>query len=761
MTASAAQWTAARGAEFRAPEFEPPGKLTERDLAMFARIGVGPELLKAARVERVTDKGARERFGIQGPVSRSMAGIMFPYYSHITGNRVTARVRRDNPEVEGGQAKNKYMSAYGDGRHLYFPPQTKELLANPATPIVLVEAEKSSLALTAWAQRTGRDLLAVATGGCWCWRGRIGKTESATGQRVDVEGPLPDLAVCDGRTVFILFDANAETNSKVREARRELAAELRKRKCQVKICELPQIENVNGPDDLIGARGDAALQSVLDNAAEGDIGIALKDWPEPEPLGEELPPVPPFDAGLLPASLRLMVEDVTDRMQTPPDFAAVVAVATLAGLCGRRALMQPKERDSSWTVTPNLWGGIVAGPGMMKSPLVGIVTAPARALEADWRAEYADAQREYEVAQKRAKLDYVVWQEDYKRARKNKQSLPAEPELDVSEPSQRRLIAVDATPEKLHDLLAGNPAGIFVLWDELSGWLAGLERQGRESERAFYLACWSGDTPHGIDRIGRGSIHVEHCCVSLFGGIQPARLRAYLADALRDGPSNDGLIQRFQLLVWPDTKQEWAYRDRAPNAGAMKAAENVYRRITEMSAENPLRLKFAPDAQALFIAWLTDLEARLRADDTSPFMLAHLSKYRKLMPSLALLFALADESLQSVGLHHAQQAADWCDYLSHHARRVYASRISPERLAAISLSRKFSRGWKRDSGTFTIRDVYSNDWSGLGTPEEARAAVRVLEDAGWVRAEQYKPETGRPSEVYAINPKIGGSHADD
>jgi putative DNA primase/helicase len=488
------------------------------------------------------------------------------------------------------------------------------------------------------------------------------------------------------------------------------------------------------------------------------MALPIDEWPEPEPLGEELPPVPPFDAGLLPASLRPMVEDVTDRMQTPLDFAAVVAVATLAGLCGRRASMQPKERDSSWVVWANLWGGIVAGPGMMKSPLVGIVTAPARALEADWRAEYADALREYEATQKRAKLDYAVWQEDYKRAKKKEQPLPTEPELDVSEPSQRRLIAVDATFESLHQLLAANPAGVFVLRDELSGWLASLERQGRESERAFYLECWSGDTGFTIDRIGRGSIHVEHCCVSLFGGIQPARLRAYLADALQDGPSNDGLIQRFQLLVWPDIKPDWKYQDRAPNAGAMQAAENVYRRIAGMSADNPLRLQFAPDAQALFVAWLIDLETRLRADDTNPFMLAHLSKYRKLMPALALLFSLADGSLEAVGLHHAQQAADWCEYLAHHARRVYASRISPERLAAISLARRLTKGWKRDSGTFTIRDVYSNDWSGLGTPDEARAAVQVLEDAGWVRPEKPKSDTGRPSEVYAINPKIGGAH---
>jgi putative DNA primase/helicase len=483
-----------------------------------------------------------------------------------------------------------------------------------------------------------------------------------------------------------------------------------------------------------------------------------KDWPKPEKLGEELPAVPPFDAGLLPASLRPMVEDVADRMQVPLDFPAMVSVAVLAGLCGRRATIQPKERDSSWSVVPNLWGGIVAGPGMMKSPVIATITSPARALEGDWRASYAEAQREYETAQELAKLDSAIWAESYKKAAKRQQAVPTKPEIEVIAPSQRRLIAADATFESLHNLLSENPAGIFVLRDELSGWLAGLERQGRESERAFYLEAWSGDSGFTIDRIGRGTIHVEHCCVSLFGGIQPARIRGYLADALRDGPTNDGLIQRFQLLVWPDIKHEWSYRDRTPDAGAMGAAEGVYRRIAGMSEENPLRLKFASDAQALFVEWLSDLEARLRADDVSPFMQAHLSKYRKLMPALALLFSIADGSLEVVGLRHAQQAADFCDYLEPHARRVYASRISPDRLAAIFLAQKLTKGWKRESGAFTVRDVYQNDWSGLGTPEEVRAALRVLEDAGWVRPEKRKCDTGRPSEVYAINPRIGGAH---
>lgn len=240
--------------------------LIDRDVQLFAAIGVQIDLLVEARIERVTDRDAREFFGIQGPVSKNMAGIVFPYHSHITGQRVTARVRRDNPEFEGDKPKDKYISAYGDGRHLYFPPDARQKLQEPSTPIVLVEAEKSVLALTAWARRTSTDVIPVGMGGCWGWRGRIGKTVGINGERVDVEGPLPDMAVCEGRTVYLLLDSNVATNSKVQAARNALVRELDRRGSTVRLCHLPEEPGINGPDDYIGAHGDDALAKILDSA---------------------------------------------------------------------------------------------------------------------------------------------------------------------------------------------------------------------------------------------------------------------------------------------------------------------------------------------------------------------------------------------------------------------------------------------------------------------------------------------------------------
>ena len=105
------------------------------------------------------------------------------------------------------------------------------------------------------------------------------------------------------------------------------------------------------------------------------------------------------------------------------------------------------------------------------------------------------------------------------------------------------------------------------------------------------LQAWNGDTGHTIDRIMRGTVHVPACCMSLMGGIQPGRLRSYLADALADGPGNDGLMQRFQILVWPDTHSDWTYVDRAANSE--ESIARILRTLLELDAETPARFKFA------------------------------------------------------------------------------------------------------------------------------------------------------------------------
>jgi hypothetical protein len=245
--------------------------LLNSDLGLFARLGISDEMLVRAGIERVTDREARDKYGITG--SGDMSGIVFPYVDPHDGRRVTARLRRDNPEMDSGELKRKYMSAFGDRRHLYFPPGSDELLPDPSVPLIFVEAEKSSLALTSFAERVGRKILAIAMGGCWGWRGRIGRVENPRGVRVDEMGPLPDLACAgSGRKIVVLLDANVRTNPQVQQARRALQIQLIKQGADVSIAELPATEGVNGPDDFIGTAGDAAMLAIIEAACTKNDG---------------------------------------------------------------------------------------------------------------------------------------------------------------------------------------------------------------------------------------------------------------------------------------------------------------------------------------------------------------------------------------------------------------------------------------------------------------------------------------------------------
>src|SRR5262249_34478682 len=147
---------------------------------------------------------------------------------------------------------------------------------------------------------------------------------------------------------------------------------------------------------------------------------------------------------------------------------------------------------------------------------------------------------------------------------------------------------------------------------ELAGWFATLDTKGHERERPFFLEAWNGDCSYTIDRIGRGTLYVEHLCISVFGGIQPARLQDYLRDAVNGGGADAGLAQRLQVLVWPDQETEFRNIDRKPNAAALAAVEAVVRRVARMSPAEPFCTRFSPEAQELFDVWRMELETRLR-----------------------------------------------------------------------------------------------------------------------------------------------------
>lgn len=483
---------------------------------------------------------------------------------------------------------------------------------------------------------------------------------------------------------------------------------------------------------------------------------AAECWPQPTPLPDSLPPVQQFDMELMPKALRGWVEDVAHRMQCPPDFAAVGAIVGISSLIGARSVVQPKEHDE-WRVVPNLFGLLVGRPGVMKSPALGEVLKPLERLQ---RTEVEAWKAAHDAWLLDAKLAELQGADNEKKAKGLASKDPAaarvllQPMEVVAEPEARRYIVNDATVEKLGELLQVNPWGTLMYRDEIYGLLTSMDKQGQEGARSFYLQSYDGNQGYTFDRIGRGTVHIPRVCLAIIGGIQPGRLQEYVRGAVSGGSADDGLLQRFGLTVWPDTHGVFQHVDQQPDGVAKEAAYAVFDRVAEMqpaSDAEPHVWKFDAAAQALFVGWRKSFEQELKSGDLHPAMESHLSKYRKLIPALALIFAVIDtpDSGHTVGQAELIRALAWGDYLRSHAVRMYSAATTPEVTGAASLLKKILGGSLGDE--FTPRVVAQKGWAGLNTPDLVRKAADVLETFDWLRHEKQKT-AGRPSERYIVNP---------
>jgi putative DNA primase/helicase len=327
------------------------------------------------------------------------------------------------------------------------------------------------------------------------------------------------------------------------------------------------------------------------------------------------------------------------------------------------------------------------------------------------------------------------------------------------EPSSKRYIANDTTVEKLGELLRDNPS-VLVCRDELQGFFAGLERHGQESARSFYLEAWSGDAPFKVDRISRGSIRIPRACVSVLGGIQPGPMGSLMREIQRNSRSNDGLLQRFQVAVWPELSNRFELIDNEPDKEIWRQTVELFENLAgpgndvETIDGSIPYLRFAEDAQNTFSKWLEEHENRLRNEELPECLEAHLGKYPSLVPSIALILHLAESQIGPVGFDSTARAIAWAKYLEAHAKRLYAPLTGADFVSAKALASKLKS--KALPARFKQRDVYRKGWAYLSTPDEARVAIEILEDHEWIQSEalDHAATGGRPSTSYKINPLI-------
>jgi len=491
-------------------------------------------------------------------------------------------------------------------------------------------------------------------------------------------------------------------------------------------------------------------------------------WGELKGIPDPLSKVDAFNFNLLPDSLRPWIQDISERMQCPPDYPAIGAMVTLSAVVGRAVGIKPKAYDD-WLVVGNLWGFAVGRPSAMKTPALSEALKPLKRLEVEERERYESNLEEFSIDVEMMKLTAEQISKNAKAAIKKgdnaaaREMLAQASEEEISAPNRKRFIVYDATIEKLGELLNENPNGLLLFRDEISGWLKTLDREDKANDKEFWIESFGGLGSYTYDRIGRGTIDIQAITTSVLGGIQPAKLQPYIMNNMAGGSYDDGFIQRLQLAVYPDQNGTWKYIDRYPNKNAKEDAFSVYDAIAnkikwpEADDEEIPYIRFSEEAQSLFIEWMTELEMELRSGELHPVMESHLTKYRSLIPSLALIIHIAELAaseqfnLESVSKSALIKALHWGEYLRTHAERIYGIGLNSDRTAARLILNKIQQGKLGDG--FTTRSLSRNGWSGLSDNNTIKEALLLLEDFNYIQGVEITSKT-KSSIQYQINPAI-------
>jgi putative DNA primase/helicase len=493
-----------------------------------------------------------------------------------------------------------------------------------------------------------------------------------------------------------------------------------------------------------------------------------KDWPEPKPLPNGLAPVDPFSMEFLPDKLVPWIDDIANRLQCPPDYVAVAATTALGAVIGRRAGIKPQAK-TDWVEVPNLWGMFIGRPGMLKSPAMTEALKPLHHLEAlaaqDNTLSEVRHKADVEAYAMRKAVKASLMKEAMKKKGKPTAAIDLGFELgeEPKEPLPIRYCTNDSSYEKLGELLIANPAGILVERDELVSLLKHLDADEQIVARGFYLSGWSGQQPYSFDRIVRGTLRVPAVCISVLGNTQPSRIAEYVRRANADGGGGDGLLQRFSLMVWPDNPGSWDDVDQWPNREAKEAAFAIFSDLSKLTEQEAINrgaskgpfdalpyFRFREGALADFKEWRADLEWRLRAGDLSPALEGHIAKYRKLVPSLALINHLVDGDYGGeVEQMSLLKALAFVKYLESHARRIYGASNTVDVTAAKAILARIRKGDLQDG--FTARDVHQRAWSNLTDRDHVKAGLDLLVDSDHL-ADSVMQTKGRPKTTYTINP---------
>ena len=479
-----------------------------------------------------------------------------------------------------------------------------------------------------------------------------------------------------------------------------------------------------------------------------------EEWPELQPF--EKPELPQFPVEALPKVLSDWVNAVSVATQTPPDLAAMLALAVCAAALAGKVVMVARP---GWIEPVNLFIAVLLEPGNRKSAVFQLARQPLEEIEAELIEQAAEdvarQQSDRRQMEKRlASLEKKAADGD-DEARVEALSLAAEI-VTTPEAFPPRLIIDDATSEKIEMIMSQQGGRIASMSPEggVFDLMAGLYSKSGLPQFSVYLKGHSGDDLI-TDRVGRKTVRVERPALTCGYAIQPEVIDNLAEKSAFRGR---GLLGRF-LYASPKSwigEREIAAPPVSPKI--LIAYHTMVRRLAELGAnDEQFQLKLSVEAQETLQQWEKAVEAMLGEGGDMETMCDWGAKLvGQTLRIAAILHCIQQDAGKPVSDETVSSAVRIAQYLIPHAETVLemmSVATEPTEADAQYVLRWIDR---HDLTEFSVRDAHQHGKKRFPKVDLLEPPLKELISRGFIRLlpPPEEPKPGRPpSPRYEVNPK--------
>lgn len=455
------------------------------------------------------------------------------------------------------------------------------------------------------------------------------------------------------------------------------------------------------------------VQQIARSVANG-----AGDWPQPANILAEAAAAG-FEAGDVPPIVARYAVPWAEAAGFDPSAAIVCATVTAAAALDDRIRLEVNA-GLGWWESARLWSALFTPPGGGKSPAIREMTRPLREIHRELIEDYAAA---------------------------------AKPGDENERPPMPATYTNDCTTEKLSEVLVDNPRGLLFVVEEFDSWIGSHDayRNGGGKDRGEWLQLFDGG-PHQIDRIKRGSFFVPNWSASLMSACTPSALKRYASKL-----PNDGLLQRvLPVLVRPALPAGDSHDLSAERLAWDACVRRVYGLAGGADAPSRGVVVMSEEARVAFKHYAAEYRELAQACAAYHEGLAgHVAKYGTLLARIALTFhAVTTEqhptavALKSETMH---LAARFLARAFKHARAFYAELGGND--TAWHVARRIAASLLADGqAEVTRRDLIQSCRAFRdATPDQQNDAMKLLEDAAWVRSTEGAYAKAHPTR-WLVNP---------